>query len=195
MLDPLHGLNFIILHLTPTSFDRTSISSPMYSSWTPLNTNVNCRIIKPRYFALYVAGMRRKVVKRPKANSAQDDKKLQAALKKLNVQPIPGVEEVNMFQEDGNVLHFTAPKGTHHSISGVPPYLSLSITVLPLHSACRPLSSISRSLLTTLCLLTSPRRHCRQHLRHLRPIQRQRTHRARSRYPEPTRPRLPRLPS
>jgi len=27
------------------------------------------------------------------------------------VQPIPGVEEVNMFQENGNVLHFTAPKG------------------------------------------------------------------------------------
>ena len=42
---------------------------------------------------------------------AQDDKKLQGALKKLNVQPIPGVEEVNMFREDGNVLHFTAPKG------------------------------------------------------------------------------------
>ena len=41
----------------------------------------------------------------------QDDKKLQGALKKLNVQPIPGVEEVNMFREDGNVLHFTAPKG------------------------------------------------------------------------------------
>jgi nascent polypeptide-associated complex subunit beta len=37
---------------------------------------------------------------------------LQAALKKLNVQPIQGVEEVNMFRDDGNVLHFTAPKGT-----------------------------------------------------------------------------------
>lgn len=32
-------------------------------------------------------------------------------MKKLNVQPIPGVEEVNMFREDGNVLHFSAPKG------------------------------------------------------------------------------------
>lgn len=32
------------------------------------------------------------------------------ALKKLNVQPIVGVEEVNMFKEDGNVIHFTAPK-------------------------------------------------------------------------------------
>ncbi|KAJ3005543.1 hypothetical protein NUW54_g4292 [Trametes sanguinea] len=42
--------------------------------------------------------------------AAQDDKKLQGALKKLNVQPIPGVEEVNMFREDGNVLHFSTPK-------------------------------------------------------------------------------------
>ncbi|KIJ32175.1 hypothetical protein M422DRAFT_76576 [Sphaerobolus stellatus SS14] len=54
--------------------------------------------------------VRRKVVRKSKPSTAQDDKKLQTALKKLNVQPIPGVEEVNMFREDGNVLHFTAPK-------------------------------------------------------------------------------------
>ncbi|KAI5996125.1 hypothetical protein EDD15DRAFT_2545592 [Pisolithus albus] len=56
--------------------------------------------------------MRRKVVRKAKPSSAQDDKKLQGALKKLNVQSIPGVEEVNMFREDGNVLHFTTPKGS-----------------------------------------------------------------------------------
>lgn len=39
-----------------------------------------------------------------------DDRKLQAALKKLGVQPITGVEEVNMFKEDGNVLHFAQPR-------------------------------------------------------------------------------------
>jgi nascent polypeptide-associated complex subunit beta len=55
--------------------------------------------------------VRRKIVRKTKPSAAQDDKKLQGALKKLNVQPIPGVEEVNMFREDGNVLHFTAPKG------------------------------------------------------------------------------------
>ncbi|KAJ7064918.1 NAC domain-containing protein [Mycena amicta] len=54
--------------------------------------------------------VRRKVVRKAKPSGVQDDKKLQGALKKLNVQPIPGVEEVNMFREDGNVLHFTAPK-------------------------------------------------------------------------------------
>jgi nascent polypeptide-associated complex subunit beta len=59
--------------------------------------------------------VRKKIVRKAKAGGAQDDKKLQGALKKLAVQPIPGVEEVNMFQEDGNVLHFTAPKGTRRS--------------------------------------------------------------------------------
>lgn len=58
--------------------------------------------------------VRRKIVRKPKASTAQDDKKLQGALKKLSVQPIAGVEEVNMFREDGNVLHFTAPKGEWH---------------------------------------------------------------------------------
>ncbi|KAG7140072.1 Nascent polypeptide-associated complex subunit beta like protein [Verticillium longisporum] len=42
--------------------------------------------------------------------SAGDDKKLQASLKKLNVQPIQAIEEVNMFKSDGNVIHFAAPK-------------------------------------------------------------------------------------
>jgi nascent polypeptide-associated complex subunit beta len=55
--------------------------------------------------------VRRKIVRKSKPTNAQDDKKLQGALKKLNVQPIAGVEEVNMFREDGNVLHFSAPKG------------------------------------------------------------------------------------
>ncbi|KAI0000219.1 NAC-domain-containing protein [Russula compacta] len=54
--------------------------------------------------------VRRKIVRKSKPANAQDDKKLQGALKKLNVQPITGVEEVNMFREDGNVLHFSAPK-------------------------------------------------------------------------------------
>ncbi|KAF8428250.1 NAC domain-containing protein [Tirmania nivea] len=52
---------------------------------------------------------RRKVKKVQKA-SGSDDKKLQTALKKLNVQPIQAIEEVNMFKDDGNVIHFAAPK-------------------------------------------------------------------------------------
>jgi len=59
---------------------------------------------------------RRKIVKKEKDPDSQDDKKLQGALKKLNLQPIAGVEEVNMFRNDGNVLHFTAPK-VHAALS------------------------------------------------------------------------------
>lgn len=60
--------------------------------------------------------VRRKVVRKTKPSAAQDDKKLQGALKKLNVQPIAGVEEVNMFKEDGTVLHFQAPKGASYHL-------------------------------------------------------------------------------
>ncbi|KAL1916948.1 uncharacterized protein VTP21DRAFT_5145 [Calcarisporiella thermophila] len=52
---------------------------------------------------------RRKVKKVHKA-SGTDDKKLQSVLSKLNTQTIPQIEEVNMFKEDGNVIHFSAPK-------------------------------------------------------------------------------------
>merc|ERR1719396_262184 len=39
-----------------------------------------------------------------------DDKQLQAQLKRLGVNTIPGIEEVNMFKDDGTVIHFAAPK-------------------------------------------------------------------------------------
>uniref|UniRef100_A0A1B6ENW5 Transcription factor BTF3 n=1 Tax=Cuerna arida TaxID=1464854 RepID=A0A1B6ENW5_9HEMI len=41
---------------------------------------------------------------------ATDDKKLQSSLKKLAVNPIPGIEEVNMIKDDGTVIHFNNPK-------------------------------------------------------------------------------------
>merc|ERR1712060_559314 len=41
---------------------------------------------------------------------AADDKQLQAQLKRLGVNNIPGIEEVNMFTESGSVIHFSAPK-------------------------------------------------------------------------------------
>ena len=60
---------------------------------------------------------RRKVVKKPKgAVAGGEDKKLQAALKKLAVQPMTGIEEVNMFKEDGNVIHIAAPKSAYLSL-------------------------------------------------------------------------------
>ena len=42
-------------------------------------------------------------------NPLGDDKKLKSALKKLQVQQLPGIEEVNFFQEDSSILHFKNP--------------------------------------------------------------------------------------
>jgi nascent polypeptide-associated complex subunit beta len=56
-------------------------------------------------------GTPRRKVKRAPQRSAADDKKLQQTLKKLQVQPIQQIEEVNMFKSDGTVIHFSAPKG------------------------------------------------------------------------------------
>jgi len=39
-----------------------------------------------------------------------DEKKLQAALQKIRVNQIPGIEEVNLFKDDGSVMHFKNPK-------------------------------------------------------------------------------------
>merc|ERR1712216_481957 len=41
--------------------------------------------------------------------SGTDDKRLQNTLRRLGVNTIPGIEEVNIFQDD-NVIHFTNPK-------------------------------------------------------------------------------------
>jgi nascent polypeptide-associated complex subunit beta len=54
---------------------------------------------------------RRKMKKTHKNSAGGDDKKLQGTLKKMNVQTIHGIETINMFKDDGNVLHFKNPKG------------------------------------------------------------------------------------
>lgn len=56
-------------------------------------------------------------MKKTHKSSGGDDKKLQTQLKKLNVQPIQAIEEVNMFKQDGNVIHFQAPKGMDNTLS------------------------------------------------------------------------------
>jgi nascent polypeptide-associated complex subunit beta len=56
-------------------------------------------------------GTVRRKIKKVHKSSGTDEKKLQQSLKKLNVQPIQAIEEVNMFKGDGTVIHFSAPKG------------------------------------------------------------------------------------
>ncbi|XP_062509494.1 transcription factor BTF3 homolog 4-like [Corticium candelabrum] len=53
------------------------------------------------------ARRKKKVVHR---TATTDDKKLQSTLKRLSVNSIPGIEEVNMIKDDGTVVHFNNPK-------------------------------------------------------------------------------------
>uniref|UniRef100_A0A674CNJ9 Transcription factor BTF3 n=1 Tax=Salmo trutta TaxID=8032 RepID=A0A674CNJ9_SALTR len=53
------------------------------------------------------ARRKKKVVHR---TATADDKKLQSSLKKLSVNNISGIEEVNMIKDDGTVIHFNNPK-------------------------------------------------------------------------------------
>merc|ERR1712072_813159 len=39
-----------------------------------------------------------------------DDKRLQNTLRRLGINSIPAIEEVNLFMENGEVIHFTNPK-------------------------------------------------------------------------------------
>merc|ERR1712193_438674 len=42
--------------------------------------------------------------------TATDDKRLQNTLKRLGINSIPAIEEVNLFMDNGEVVHFTNPK-------------------------------------------------------------------------------------
>jgi len=53
--------------------------------------------------------MRRKKFKAKKSTN-EFEKRLQANLKKLSCNTIPGIEEVNLFKSDGTVIHFVSPK-------------------------------------------------------------------------------------
>ena len=53
------------------------------------------------------ARRKKKVVRRA---ASADDKNLQFSLKKLGVNNISGIEEVNMFTNQGTVIHFNNPK-------------------------------------------------------------------------------------
>ena len=46
-----------------------------------------------------------------------DDKRLQNTLKRLGVNNIPAIEEVNLFKDNGTVIHFNNPKGAQRTPS------------------------------------------------------------------------------
>merc|ERR1711881_376809 len=56
--------------------------------------------------------MRRKKKVSQKQGNVSDDKRIQQTLKKFACSNLPGIDEVNMFKEDGSVIHFKNPKVT-----------------------------------------------------------------------------------
>ena len=54
--------------------------------------------------------VRRKKKVASRGSGAATDAKLTTTLKKLGATNIPGIEEVNLFKEDGKVIHFVNPK-------------------------------------------------------------------------------------
>merc|ERR1712000_173993 len=62
---------------------------------------------------------RKKKTVHKKANAS--DQKLNLTLKKLGMNQMPGIEEVNLFHQDGTVTHFQQPKGSLSNIYVFPP--------------------------------------------------------------------------
>ena len=57
-----------------------------------------------------VAGGARRKKRNVHKPSGQDDKRLQNTLKRIGMNAVPGIEEVNMFTAGGEVIHFSNPK-------------------------------------------------------------------------------------
>ena len=55
-------------------------------------------------------GTVRRKHKAVRKTATHDDKRLKATLNKLAVRDIPAIEEVNLFRDDGSVIHFVNPK-------------------------------------------------------------------------------------
>lgn len=73
-----------------------------------MSTTVNADKISKLQAMAAASGPRRKAKKTHKPLGG-DDKKLQAAIKKFNSQSVSGIDEVNMFHDDGDVTHFEVP--------------------------------------------------------------------------------------
>jgi len=55
-------------------------------------------------------GTMRRKHKAVRKSATQDDKRIKQTLNKLSVRDIPAIEEVNLFKDDGHVIHFKNPK-------------------------------------------------------------------------------------
>jgi nascent polypeptide-associated complex subunit beta len=86
--------------------------------------------------------IRRKKKVASRSASAQSDAKLSTTLKKLGANNIPGIEEVNLFKEDGKVIHFKTPK--------VQASIAANTYVISGPSATKPLQELLPSIVSQL---------------------------------------------
>ncbi|CAL8317268.1 transcription factor BTF3 homolog 4-like [Gadus morhua] len=82
---------------------------------------------------------KKKIVHR---TATAEDKKLQSSLKKLVVNNIAGIEEVNMIKDDGMVIHFNNPK--------VQASLAANTFAVTGHAETVPLTELLPGILTQL---------------------------------------------
>jgi nascent polypeptide-associated complex subunit beta len=86
--------------------------------------------------------IRRKKKVASRGSSAQSDAKLGTTLKKLGATNIPGIEEVNLFKEDGKVIHFTNPK--------VQASIAANTYIISGNSETKPLQELLPSIVSQL---------------------------------------------
>merc|ERR550514_962079 len=55
-------------------------------------------------------GVPRRKKRQVHKSNTTDDKRLQSTLKRLGVNNIPGIEEVNLFRDNEPIIHFANPK-------------------------------------------------------------------------------------
>jgi len=85
------------------------------------------------------ARRKKKVIHR---TNTTDDKKLQVSLKKLGLTTIPGIEEVNMIKDDGEVIHFNNPK--------VQASLAANTFAVTGHAETKPITEMLPAILSQL---------------------------------------------
>lgn len=105
--------SFVVAFLLSSSF--SSIQKNYNSKMTDEMAEARAKMIAKRFGGASTTTGGKGTVRRKKkavsrSGSAQSDAKLSTTLKKLGATNIPGIEEVNLFKEDGKVIHFVNPK-------------------------------------------------------------------------------------
>jgi NACalpha-BTF3-like transcription factor len=115
-----------------------------------------------------VSALRRKKKAVHKTTST-DDKRLQNTLKRLGVNTIPGIEEVNIFKED-TVIHFTNPKGARAARRGGTTAACTHKSNPTRTAAGAPRAAADALRARAARALGSASQHCGQHVRGQRPV-------------------------